>query len=263
MDKDSGVVKVLLFAGGYAVGVLVYAYLLDDLLDENLLSGFIGAVIGGLLSLAGSWFAALSLNKNIAKEKKEKKGRMLRALYVEVSARAVRCARDCNTWRVEVDKENKEKEQRSDRRTIIELMKFAPSPLVVYPSLGEAHGTLPPDIEAALSDFHYRLDALHRDFDRFSRRDLNGQMESSDVFHLAGVFWDACVSAKKALDRLALSIKALSIKDVDRLRNELNGVYRRMLDEPGKGSQKMWPTIEDALKAEITAKRPKKQEPKS
>ena len=255
MDKDSGVVKVLLFAGGYAVGVLVCAYLPSGMWDENLLSGFIGAVIGGLLSLAGSWFVTSSLNKNIAKEKEEKKGSMLRALYVEVSARAVRCARDCNTWRVEVDKENKEKEQRSDRRMIIELMKFAPSPLVVYPSLGEAHGTLPPDIEAALSDFHYRLDALHRDFDRFSRRDLNGQMEGCDVFHLAGVFYDACKSAKKALDCLALSID-----DVDDLRKYLNVSYELILKEPGRPPEETWETIEDALNAEITAGRPKKQE---
>lgn len=253
MSKDSGIAIALSVVGGFLFGMVVCASLPENVLGGNLLSGLIGAMLGGVLSLAGSWFSTLNQNKIIAQEKEEQNGRLLRALFVEVSARAVRCARDCNTWRVEADLERKVGPEGRQWRGMIEVMKFAPSPLVVYPSLGGLHGALPSDVEVALSDFHYRMDAIHRDFDRFGRKNCDDVFKGEGVFHLAGVFWDACESAKKALDALSPNIDG-----VGNLRDNLNQNYERMLKEPGKGSTTTWSTIEEALNGEIGAKRPKR-----
>ena len=124
------------------------------------------------------------------------------------------------------------------RRKIINLLKFEPSPPVVYPALAESHGLLDPDAQAALSEFYYRLEAVTRDIQRFSLREWDADMEAGDVEHFAHVLHGTCAPAKEAIKQLRAGLDDYA--DLDRKLNA--SCYKMFMDPPQLGD-----TIDAAL----------------
>ena len=211
--------------------------------------GSVGAI---LVAIVIGWFSHSRDKKIRRREARQHTQRVLSALYVEVFGRAARCARDASTWKTEVEHERVRHEARGrggtpDRRKIIDLLKFEPSPPVVYPALAESHGLLEPDAQAALSEFYYRLEAVTRDVRRFALKEWSVEMEPIEVQHFAQVLHGVvCAPAQEAIKQLRAGLDDHA--DLDR---KLNASWSKMfMDDPPLGD-----TI-DAVLAPFTNKAP-------
>ncbi|HAD87411.1 MAG TPA: hypothetical protein DCG48_08620 [Rhodospirillaceae bacterium] len=138
------------------------------------------------------------------------------ALYVEVFRNAVRCARDAHTWvnEWELDKARKEGAKVRDRRTIQNFMKFAPSTPVVYQALAESHGLLAPNVQAALSEFYFRLELVSFDVSRFSQSKWDELMDPSNTEHFARTLYNACVPGREAINELRQGLEGYADLDL-------------------------------------------------
>ncbi len=210
----------------------------------------IGSIAAILVAIGVGWYSHRRDEKNRDLAERQHRQRVLSGLYVEVFLRAARCARDANTWRLEVRYENERHRGIpgfEQRRIIKNLLKFEPSPPVVYPALAESHGLLDPDAQAALSEFYYRLEAVTRDVRRFALKKWDADMEPDDTVHFAQVLHGVvCAPAQEAIKQLRAGLD-----DHAGLDRKLNESCRNMFMDPSP----LGDTI-DAVLAQFTNKAP-------
>lgn len=181
--------------------------------DEQLLDILISPEVAAWVQAFGTIaavIAAIFISKQTHKREKEhrreeakqREQNILNALYVEVFRNAARCARDAYTWMGEWEKNAPEIE----RRNIVNLMKFRPSTPVVYCAIANRQGILSPDIQAALSEFYFRLELIRFDVDRFSKKSPDDKMNPGDTHHFAQTLVFACRPGLEALKRLRVGL---------------------------------------------------------
>lgn len=208
----------------------------------------IGSIVAIFVAIGINMYSHYRDDKVRRQENRDHVQRIISGLYVEVFARAARCARDAHTWRNEVllEKKRGSGEKVGKRRIVKELLKFEPSAPVVYPALAESHGMLEPEVQARLSEFYYRLEAVNRDIQRFTLRKLESEIEPADTIHLARCFYDACVSADDAITELRKALDSHVGLD-----QRLNITYDAFYKEPTP----LGDSIDEVL-AQVTSQEP-------
>lgn len=173
--------------------------------------------------------------------------RILSALYIEIFGFAARCARDTDTWHKEAmleDRRGKGDRSVGKRRSLRDMLKFEPNIPVAYPTLAGNLGILEPDVQAAISEFYYRLEAVARDVRRFSRdTNLDGELGGADARHLAQVLFDTCEPAQKALNGLRQSLEGFLSLD-----EKMNQTYENIFLEPVNLGSTIDEVLEQVLK---------------